>query len=256
MLEPLEKDVQIPTADGTPDAVIFAPGREGRWPGVVMLTDIAGIREAHRQVARRLAAEGYTVVMPNLFYRSGTPPLFSFKVDFTEPRSQTRAAELRAPLTPDAIARDAVGYVDFVSKQENVASGPLAMVGYCAAGSIALRIAATRPDAFTFVASFHGGGLATDAPTSPHLLLPRLKAQLYFGHAANDGSMPKEAIERLDRALTEWGGTHESETYPAAHGWTVPDSAAYNEPEANRAFTKLTTLLASALGQHRSQRHA
>jgi carboxymethylenebutenolidase len=130
------------------------------------------------------------------------------------------------------------------------------MVAYCAAGSIALRIAATRPDGFALVASFHGGGLATDAPASPHLLLPRIEARLYFGHAANDRSMPKEAIERLDRALAEWGGTSESETYNAAHGWTVPDSAAYNEAEANRAFATLTALLASTLGQHTSQRHA
>jgi carboxymethylenebutenolidase len=242
-----EQDVQIPIGDATADGVIFAPAPEGRWPGVVMLTDIAGIREAHRQVAQRLAGEGYTVVMPNLFYRSGRPPLFTFKVDFTEPRTQARAAELRGPLTPEAIERDAAAYVDFVSKQALVASGPLAIIGYCASASIAFRIAATRPDAFALVATFHGGGLATEAPTSPHLLLPRIKARLYVAHASNDRSMPAEAIDRLEQALAARGGRYETEVYPAGHGWTVPDSAAYNESQAERAFQKLTVRLAETL---------
>jgi carboxymethylenebutenolidase len=254
--ELVEQDVQVPAPDGTADAVLFAPAGESRWPGVIMLTDIIGIREAHRQVARRLAAEGYVVLMPNIYYRVAKPPLFSFKVDFTEPRTQARAAELRAAVPPDAIERDAATYVDFLSKQEHVASGPLAIVGYCATGSVALRIAAAQPDAFAAVASFHGGGLATDAPTSPHLLLPRIKSRLYFGHATNDRSMPTESIERLRSALETWGGRYDSELYPAAHGWTVPDSHAYNESQADRAFAKLTDLLATALGQRESRRHA
>jgi carboxymethylenebutenolidase len=124
----------------------------------------------------------------------------------------------------------------------------MGVVGYCFAGGMALRAAAARPDRIAAAASFHGGGLATDAPTSPHLLLPRITARLYFGHATEDRGMPPEAIERLDQALAAWGGPSESEVYAGAHhGWTVPDSPAFNGPQAERAFAKLTELLAKAL---------
>jgi carboxymethylenebutenolidase len=245
----IEQDVQIPAGDGTADAVIFAPGPEGRWPGVIMLTDIGGIREAPRQMARRLAADGYTIVLPNLFYRTGRSPLFASRIDFSDPSTQARFGELRAPLTPEATERDAVAYVNFAQSQEHVAAGPLAVIGYCASGAIAMRIAATRGDDIAAAASFHGVRLATDAPTSPHLLLPRIKARLYFGHASNDNSMPAAAVDKLDKALAAWGGRYETETYPAAHGWTVPDHPAYNSSEAERAFGKLTDLLSRTLGQ-------
>jgi len=114
---------------------------------------------------------------------------------------------------------------------------------------VALRTAAARPDRIKAAASFHGGGLATDAPTSPHLLLPRIEARLYFGHAVEDRGMPPEAIERLDQALAGWGSRWESEIYDGArHGWTVPDSPVFNGPQAERAFARLTGLLAESLG--------
>jgi carboxymethylenebutenolidase len=253
----VEDDLQIRTSDGMPDGVIVAPGREGRWPGVLMLTDIFGIRAAHRVMARRLAGEGYTVCMPNLFYRTSRPPVFDFTPNHAEERTRARIAELRAPLTPEAIERDALAYVDFLAAHATVAAGPLGVVGYCAAGSIAIRIAAARPDAIAAAASFHGGGLVTDTPASPHLLLPRIKARLYFGHAVQDRSMPAEAIEKLEGALREWGGAFESETYDGAfHGWTVPDNAAYNEPQADRAFARLVALFASTLKQPATRAHA
>jgi carboxymethylenebutenolidase len=113
---------------------------------------------------------------------------------------------------------------------------------------MALRTAAVRPDQIAAAASFHGGGLYTDASTSPHALLPRVKARLYFGHATDDRSMPKEAIEKFDRALAVWGGRYESEIYDGArHGWTVPDNPSYNEPQAERAFGKLIDLFDSTL---------
>jgi len=111
-----------------------------------------------------------------------------------------------------------------------------------------MRTAAAEPDKVAAVASFHGGGLYTDAPTSPHLVLPRIKARLYFGHATNDRSMPQEAIEKFDRALDAWGGKYQSEVYEGAfHGWTVPDAPIYNQAQAERAFEKLTELFANTL---------
>jgi carboxymethylenebutenolidase len=246
----VEQDVQIQTADGLADAVVIAPAAVGRWPGVMMLTDTFGLREAHRQVARRLAGAGYAVVLPNVFYRSGRPPFFEAPIAFSAPETQTRAAELRATLTPDVIERDAAGYVDFVTRRlDLIAPAPVAVVGYCFSGAIALRIAATRPEAFAAAASFHGGRLATDDANSPHLLLPRITARLYFGHARNDRSMPAEAIDKLEAALAAWGGRFESEIYDAGHGWTVPDHPAYNQSQAEHAFNTLSELLAHTLIQ-------
>ncbi len=124
----------------------------------------------------------------------------------------------------------------------------MGVAGYCFSGSIAMRIAATRPNTVRAAASFHGGGLLTDAPTSPHLLLPRIKARLYFGHAIEDRSMPAEAIEKFNSALKSWGGEYESEIYEGAfHGWTMSDSPVYNQPQAERAYGKLKELLAQTL---------
>jgi carboxymethylenebutenolidase len=186
--------------------------------------------------------------MPNVFYRTGKPPMFSFRPDFNDERTRKRLAEISGPLTPEAMARDAAAYVDFLAAQNGVRKGSLGVVGYCLTGAMALRTAAARPDKIAAAASFHGGGLFTDKPTSPHLLLPRIKARLYFGHAFEDRSMPQEAIEHLNDALATWGGKYQSEVYDGArHGWTTLDAPVHNQPQAERAFAKLTELLAQAL---------
>jgi len=124
----------------------------------------------------------------------------------------------------------------------------MGVVGYCLTGKMAIYAATSRPDKIAAAASFHGGGLVTDGPDSPHLVLPAIGARLYFGHATNDRSMPEEAIEKLEGALQSWGGRYESEIYESAHhSWTVPDSPVYNQPQADRAFEKLTTLFAQTL---------
>jgi carboxymethylenebutenolidase len=245
----IEEQVEIRTPDGVPGAYLYRPEEGRRFPGVIYLTDIGGIRDANRGMARRLAGEGYAVLMPNIFYRTGRPPLFDFPFRAGEERSIKRINELRAPLTPEAVDRDVSAYVDFLAAQPSAGPGPFGAVGFCFAGAIALRAAATRPDRIAAIASFHGGGLFKDGdPASPHLLLPRIQARLYFGHAADDRSMPREAIARLEEALTAWGGRYESEYYDGAyHGWTVPDFPVYNEPQAERAYGKLTELLAETL---------
>ena len=245
----VEEKIQIPTAAGTAEGVIYSPGKDGRWPGVILYTDIGGIRPSQEQMARHLAEVGYIVLMPNIFYRTGALPLFDFPPKFGEERTLKRIAELAPPLTPEAITCDASDYVDFLAHHNSVNSGPMGVVGYCFSGKMALYTAVSRPDKIAAAASFHAGGLATDAPNSPHLTLgPSLTARLYFGHAINDKGMPAEAIEKLDRALEAWGGRYESEVYEGAfHSWTVPDSPVYNQPQAERAFEKLTRLFAETL---------
>jgi len=238
----IEEQIEIRTADGTMDGFLYRHEGESR-PGVIHLTDIGGIRSSQKAMASRLAAAGYTVLMPNLFYRFGKPPVIDFAAGFENEEVKKRLAELRGPLTPEAVQSDAGAYVDFLAGQEGVSPGGMGVVGYCFTGGVALRTAAARPDRIMAAASFHGGGLCTDAPTSPHLLLPRIQARLYFGHAVEDRGMPPEVIERLEQALAAWGGRYESEVYDARHGWTVPDSPVFNGPQAERAFAKLTGLL-------------
>jgi len=244
----IEKEIEIRTADGTADGILFQPEQGRRYPGVIHLTDIGGIRPSHREMAKRLSASGYTVLLPNVFYRTGKPPMFDFVPKMGDEKTMKRFGELAGPMNPLAMERDAASYVDFLAASDSVSAGKMGVVGYCFTGAMAMRTAAVRPEKIAAVASFHGGGLFTDAPTSPHLVLPRVKAQLYFGHATNDNSMPKEAIEKLDRALAAWGGKYESEVYDdALHGWTTADAPVYNQPQAERAFEKLTTLFAKTL---------
>jgi carboxymethylenebutenolidase len=243
-----EQDIEIHTIDGTSDGVLFR-GEEGqRRPGAIHLTDIGGIRPDHRNMARRLAEKGYTVLLPNVFYRTGRPPMFDFTPTMGDERTMKRFAELAGPLTPDAMERDGAAYVDFLAKQECVTAGPMGVVGYCFTGAMAMRTAAARPDKIAAAGSFHGGGLFTDAPNSPHHVLLRIRAQLYFGHAINDQSMSAEAIKKLELALGEWRGRYQSEVYEGAyHGWTVPGGPVYNHQQAERAFEKLVELFANTL---------
>ncbi len=244
----IEKAIEIRTPDGTADGLLYRAEGERRFPGVIHLTDIGGVRPSHREMAKRLAEKGYTVLMPNVFYRTTKPPVIDVKIGMGDPRTMQRFGELRAPLTPEAVERDATAYVNFLVAQDGVSAGSIGVVGYCFTGSFAMRTAAAMPAKVAAVASFHGGGLYTDQATSPHLVLPRIKARLYFGHATNDRSMTKEAIEKFDRALAAWGGKYESEVYEGAfHGWTTSDAPVYNQPQAERAFEKLTQLLASTL---------
>jgi len=244
----LEKAIEIRTADGTADGFLYQAEDGVRHPGVIHLTDIGGIRPSHRAMARRLAESGYTVLLPNVFYRTGRPPMFDFVPKMGDAQTMKRFGELATPMTPAAMERDSASYVDFLAANNSVGSGKVGVVGYCFTGAMAMRAAAVRPAKIAAAASFHGGGLFTDTPTSPHLVLPRVKAELYFGHATNDASMPKEAIEKLDRALASWGGKYDSEVYAGAnHGWTTADAPVYDQAHAERAFQKLTALFARTL---------
>ena len=243
-----EDAIEIRTSDGSADGFLYSADGGERRPGVIHLTDIGGVRPSHRTMARQLAEKGYTVLLPNVFYRTGRPPMFDFVPKPGEPRTVKRFLELAAPLTPDAMESDGRAYIAFLSAQPAVRAGKLGIVGYCFTGSMAMRIAAVEPERLAAVASFHGGGLHLDTPTSPDLALPRIRAQLYFGHAVEDRSMPAESIAAFEQALRAWGGRYESEVYDGAlRGWTVPDSPVYHAAQAQRAFDKLTALLSAAL---------
>ena len=243
----IDQQLEIRTPDGIADALLTRPASPVPLPAVINLTDGLGFRQAFADQSKRIAEHGYVVLTPNIFYRVSKPPVFPFEPDFANERTRTRFAELKAPLTPDAMARDGSAYVDFLAAQPFVSSGPMGVVGFCFAGQFALLVAAARPDRIGAAASFHGGGLFTDTANSPHLVLPRVKARLYFGHAEQDQSMPSEAIEKLEWALQSWGGSYESEMYSARHGWMIPGREVHNPSEAKRGFDKLIELFDDTL---------
>ncbi|KAA6465254.1 dienelactone hydrolase family protein [Acidobacteria bacterium AB60] len=248
----IETGIGIRTPDGTSEGLLYLPEEHGSWPGILFLTDIIGIRASQRAMAARICSEGYVVLMPNLYYRAGKPPLFEKGTKMGDEKFTRRMGEILSQMTPDAIDQDNCSYVDYFCQQASVMEVPFGALGLCVSGSTVLRMAAARPDQIGAGASFHGGRLYTDAPTSPHRLLPRIKARLYFGHAVNDRSMPPAAIDNLNRSLQSWGGKYESEVYEGAHhGWTVVDSPAFNPPQAERAFRVLRRLFAEALVQAR-----
>ncbi len=245
-----ERQVEISVRERTSEGFLYCPEGDGRWPAILYLTDIGGIRTANREAAGRLANEGYAVLVPNVFYRTGRTPLQPPLRSLSGEAAKQRLAELSQPLTPEAMEADAAAYIGFLASQDCVSPDAMGAVGYCFTGKMALYAAAALPDKIAGAASFHGGGLFSDAPTSPHLRLPRIKARLYFGHATNDRSMPEEAIVKLDQALKAWGGNYGSEVYQDAfHSWTSSDSPVYNAPQAERAFQKLTELFAETLGK-------
>jgi carboxymethylenebutenolidase len=250
-----EKEIEIKTADGVCDAVLYEAGDGKKRPGVIHYPDIMGIRPANRAMAKRLAEAGYTVLLVNPFYRTARGKLFDFTPNFAgDPKTMQRFGELAGPLAPEVMERDATAMVNFLAAQPSVSGAKMGAIGYCFTGQEALRTASAKPDRIGAIASFHGGGLFTDKPTSPHLVLPRIPKsngpQLYFAHAVKDASMPQEAIDKLDAALKSWGGKYESEVYQdALHGWTVAEenSRVYNKPQAEKAFAKLTALFAAEL---------
>jgi len=245
----VETKITFQGAEGTAEAYLYTPSESGSWPGVIHLTDIAGIRPANRGMARRQADAGYTVVLPNIYYRTTNLPVFDFTPQMGDERTMKRLGELRASLPPASMEADGHAYVDSLLGMPQCKGGKVGVIGYCFTGSMAMRVAAAEPDKVGAAASFHGGGLVTDQPDSPHRLLPKIKARLYFGHAIEDRSMPAEAIEKLDAALKNWGGKFESETYAGArHGWTVPGGPVYQEAGANRHFEKLEELFKATLG--------
>jgi carboxymethylenebutenolidase len=245
-----ETDVQVHTPSGVCDAALIHPQGQGRWPAVILFVDAFGLRPAMRDMAKRLAVDGYTVLVPNPYYRSTKPPGLDPGFDFTNAADRAKLDALRALLTSDAVMQDAAAYVKFLDSQASVdKKAKMGVFGYCMGGPMTLQAAAAVPARIGAGASFHGGGLVTDKPDSPHLLVPKIKAQYYFGVAANDDARQPDAKTKLDEAFHAANLPAKIEVYEGTlHGWCVKDmplqngKPIYNEAAAERAWNELVGL--------------
>ncbi|QDV05826.1 Dienelactone hydrolase family protein [Planctomycetes bacterium Poly30] len=210
------------------------------WP------DVAGLREAKKIMARSLAAEGYAVLVVNQYYRGLVAPILESFAEWRTPEGRAKISPLREQLDPEAITRDARAFVAFLDGEEVVdkARG-IGSNGYCMGGPFTVRTAAAVPDRVAAAASFHGGGLATDAPDSPHRLLDRTQASYLFAIARNDDERDPAAKGTLREAADAAGRPAEIEVYPADHGWCVPDSPAWDAAAADRARQRMLALFAT-----------
>ena len=245
----VESDVTVKTADGSCDAALFHPAGDGHWPAVLIWPDIMGLRPAFRDMGKRLAAEGYVVLVPNPFYRSAHAPVIGDNFDFSNPDQRNRLMGYRAAISDDGIDRDAQAYLAFLDAQPQTAKRKKAGVqGYCMGGALAFRTAAAVSGRIAAVGSFHGGnGLVTKNPDSPHLLIARTNAAFLVCQAQNDDTQQPTVKDDLKAAFAAAGKTATVEVYQANHGWCVPGGAVYNQGEAERAWTALGALYRSAL---------
>ncbi len=240
-----ESEIDVTTPDGVADCYFVHPA-SGAHPGVLIWPDAFGLRDAKRQMARRLAESGYSVLVVNPYYRSQRAPVVS-STNFAEVSSTVRP--LMATLNAETHARDAQAFVSFLDSQPSVDSNrKMGTMGYCMGGPITMRTAAALPDRIGAAASFHGGGLVTDQPDSPHLLVPQMQAHYLFAIAANDDENEPEAKDVLRDAFAQAGLPAEIEVYEGAlHGWCPPDSQVYDEAQAERAWSRLLVLFEGAL---------
>jgi carboxymethylenebutenolidase len=250
-LKVVETDVEVKTPDGTCDAAFIHPA-SGSHPGVLLWPDAFGLRPSMREMAKRLAAEGYSVLVPNPFYRISKAPFTDASTfNFANPDDMKKLGPLMGSVNaPGNAEKDAIAYVAFLDAQKQVnKSKKIGTQGYCMGGPLVVKTAAALPDRIGAGGSFHGGGLVTDKPDSPHLLAPKIKARMYFGIASNDDMRQPDAKDKLKEAFTAAKVPVEIEVYSGSlHGWCVPDmpqqngKPIYNKADAERAWGKLLAL--------------
>jgi carboxymethylenebutenolidase len=253
----VETDVSVKTADGVCDAAFIHP-TTGSHPGVIIWPDAFGLRPSMRDIGKRIAAEGYSVLVPNPFYRLAKAPVIQdpSSFNFQNPADMAKLQPLMGSINaPGAAEKDAVAFVAFLDTQKEVnKSKKIGTQGYCMGGPLVVKTAAAVPNRVGAGGSFHGGGLVSDKPDSPHLLASKIKARMYFGIASNDDMRQPDAKDKLKEAFAAAKVPAEIEVYPGAlHGWCVPDMPQqngmpiYSKPDAERAWGKLVALYKAGL---------
>lgn len=243
-----ETDVEVSTPDGVADCYFVHPS-SGQHPAVIVWPDILGLRPAFRAMGKRLAESGYSVLVVNPFYRNARSPVVGEGASFGNPEIRNIVLPLARNLNAETHFTDARAFVMFLDQQAAVDTGrSIGTTGYCMGGPMVMRTVAAVPDRLGAGATFHGGGLATDAADSPHLLIPQTRSQMLHCVAANDDENDPEAKNTLRMAYQAAGIPAEIEVYEGAmHGWCPPDSQVYNEAQAERAWSRMLALFETAL---------
>ncbi|MEU3751296.1 dienelactone hydrolase family protein [Streptomyces olivoreticuli] len=243
------KTLQIPTPDGQADAFAAFPDDGERHPGVLLYMDAFGLRPVLEEMARELAGHGYYVLVPNVLYRNGPAPVVELPEHIGEEARPAVFAQLMPLIkehTTERALSDADAYLEFLTAQPEVGAGPAAAIGYCMGAPLAVRTATAHPDRVAAVAGFHPGSLVTDAPDSPHRLVPQLTAEVHLGLA--EGDMSPEALGEFNRALDAAGVDYTTEVYPGTvHGFTMSDTEAFDPAALQRHWDRLLPLLSRTL---------
>jgi len=242
-----QQQVSIKTKDGTCKTYVLTPEGKGKWPAVVFYMDAFGIRPAMIEMATHIAKQGYIVLLPDLFYRHGAYGPF-------EPKEVLKG-DFRAIIGPlmgstnnITAAEDTAAFLAYLDTRDDVAGKKVGTVGFCMGGGMALIAAGYYPDRVAAAASFHGGRLVTDEPTSPHHVIPKIKAEVYVAGADKDQGYPPEMAQRLEELLTQAGIRHKCEIYKdKLHGWMKPDMPVYDAAAAERGWKECFALYARTL---------
>jgi len=242
-LELVEEEVLVETPDGTADCYFVHPA-SGAHAAVIVWPDIMGIRTSFRMMGKRLAESGYSVLVVNPYYRTAKGAVIEDGESFGQPEVRTRLMPHARSLSPETCLTDGRAFVSYLDSQASVDTNrKIGTTGYCMTGSYTMRLAAAMPERIGAGGSFHGGGLATDAETSPHLLAPQIKAGMLIAIAANDDEKDPNAKVLLRQAFDSAGVNAEIEVYEdTLHGWCPPDSRVYNKVQAERAWSRLLAL--------------
>ena len=238
----------ITTPDGDCPVRLFTPEGSGPWPGVVMYPDAGGVRAAFDEMAAELASYGYAVLLPDVYYRHPGWAPFDMATVFADANERGRLFSMIGDVTPDRMTTDAQAFFDYLAGRPEVRGDKFGVCGYCMGGRTSIVVAGRVPDRVAAAASFHGGGLVTDAADSPHLLADQITATVYVAGAENDTSFTEQQAATLEAALSAGGVAHTVEFYPAAHGFAVPDNAPYDADAAARHWAAMRDVFGGALG--------
>jgi carboxymethylenebutenolidase len=238
----------VTTPDGTCTVRLFTPEGEGPWPGVVMYPDAGGARESFDEMGAKLADFGYAVLVPDVYYRLGDWEPIDMKTAFGDPEERKRLMSMIGSVTPETMTTDARAFFDYLAGRPEVSGDSFGTTGYCMGGRTSVVVAGRVPDRVAAAMSFHGGGLVTDTEDSPHLKADQIQAAVYVGGAENDAGFTADHAEQLDKALTAAGVEHTIETYPAAHGFAVPDNPPFDAAAADRHWTAMREFFGAHLG--------
>ena len=243
-----EEKVTITTADGDCPAYVFTPDEPGRHPGTILYMDAFGMRPTIIEMGRRLASDGYVVLVPDLFYRAGEYGPLDPTAAFSSGDVMGALGQIRGTTDNRRAAVDSEAFLDYLASRDDVEGTRVGLTGYCMGGAVALTVAGTYPDRVAAVGAFHTGGVITDSELSPHRVAPNITATVYLGGADYDPGYTPEIAAEFDELLTNAGVAHRSEIYPdARHGYTMKDFPVYDENANERHWRELESLFARAL---------